>query len=133
MAEDDPSWMLLPQTDDAWQVGFNKFIENTFEGRYPVETTACPCTRCRCMIYGTKEELQKHLLFGKGFDQEFIKRKLDAAKTMVVDDDDDDGDFGEGEADDGVNVKNLLTSLISGAIDGGSNNDEPSDQPNEAA
>ena len=35
--------MLLLNTDPAWHVGFEKFIEHTFERTYLGETAACPC------------------------------------------------------------------------------------------
>jgi hypothetical protein len=105
--------MLLSQSDDAWQVGFEKFIEHTFEGTYPGETAACPCTRCCCMAYGTKIEVQQHLL-GRGFDKDFIKQKRSVSKPMVV----DDREISEAEVDDVGSVDNLLSSLISGAIHG---------------
>ncbi len=54
--DDDHSWMLLSQSDDEWQVGFEKFIEHTFEGTYLGETAACACTRCHCMAYIMKIE-----------------------------------------------------------------------------
>ncbi|TVU10813.1 hypothetical protein EJB05_44365 [Eragrostis curvula] len=112
MEDDDHSWMLLPRSDDAWLVGFEKFIENTFEGTYPGQTAPCPCIRCRCMEYTTKVEVQRHLL-RKGFAKDFIKRKCDAVKPVVVD---DDQDFGEGKAEDSGNVNNLLSSPTGGAI-----------------
>ena len=34
MSHEDYSWMVLPNTDLAWHVGFEKFIEHTFEGTY---------------------------------------------------------------------------------------------------
>ena len=34
MSLKDFSWMLLPNKDPDWQVGFEKFIEHTFEGTY---------------------------------------------------------------------------------------------------
>ena len=75
MAHDnDRSWMLLPQSTDEWQAGLEKFIESTFEGTYVSETAACPCSRCRGVVYKTKSEVQMHLL-SKGFDVNFVKEK----------------------------------------------------------
>ena len=125
-AEDDCSWMLLPKSEDAWQTGFEKFIEDTFEGLYPGETAKCPCARCRCMAFRTKIEVQKHLL-DRGFDKEFVKQKRNRHRAPEPGLVDDDRDFGEGEADDQVNVSNLLSSLISGAIHGEITTEEPND------
>ncbi|EAZ44146.1 hypothetical protein OsJ_28771 [Oryza sativa Japonica Group] len=65
------------------------------------------------MAYGTKIEVQQHLL-GRGFDKDFIKQKRSVSKPMVV----DDREISEAEVDDVGSVDNLLSSLISGAIHG---------------
>ena len=110
--------MLLPNTDPAWHVGFEKFIEHTFEGTYVGETAACPCGMCRDMTYMSKEEVEEHV-FHRGLDNDFIKSKttIRAAEPM----DDDDCNISEG-GDEGF-VRNLLNSLISGTCHGEINED----------
>lgn len=124
----DRSWMLLPHTDEAWQAGFQQFIEKEFQGNYPGQTAACTCCRCHCLVYITKIEVEQHLLT-KGFDKDFIKQKRRVAEPM-----DDDCDFSEAEArDDSGSTKDLLTSLISGAIDGKITGSGDKEEPNESA
>ena len=53
MSHKDYSWILWPNTDSAWQVGIEKFIEHTFEGTYVEDIIACPCGMCRGMAYMT--------------------------------------------------------------------------------
>ena len=120
MSRGDYSLMLLPNTDPAWQVEFEKFIEYTFEGTYVGETTTCPCGMCRGMAYMTKVEVEEHLI-RRGFDDDFIKSRttVRAAEPM----DDDACNFSEG-GDEG-SVRNLLNSLISGTCHGQINEDEP--------
>ena len=121
MSREDYSWMLLPNTDPAWHVGFEKFIEHTFEGTYVGDTTTCTCGMCRGMAYMTKVEVEEHLI-RRGFDQDFIKIKTVRAAESV---EDDACNFSEG-GDEGC-VSNLLNSLISGACRGEIIKDEPND------
>jgi hypothetical protein len=68
--------------------------------------------------FRTKDEVEQHLL-QRGFDKQFIKQKRLAAKEMVVDD--GDGDLSEGpgaDHDDGGYTNILISSLISGAVNG---------------
>ena len=121
MASEDNSWMLLPQQDPAWQHGYEIFIGDTFEGYYPGQTARCPCTRCRCMAFRVKDEVEEHL-HQYGFDKDFMKkhrhRRRGAATSVPVDDHDHVG-FDDGEDhDDGASTNNLLSSLISGTIQG---------------
>ena len=69
MAHDheDRSWMELSHIDVAWQNGVAKFIEDTFEGTFPVQTAPCPCRGCRRMVYQNKEVVELHLNT-RGFD-----------------------------------------------------------------
>ena len=104
MSLEDYSWMLLPNTDPAWQVGVEKFIKHTFEGTYVGETTACPCGMCRGMAYRTKDEVEEHVI-RRGFDKDFIKSKT----VHVAESTDDDAcNFSEGSDED--SVRNLLNS-----------------------
>jgi len=75
MSLKDFSWTLLPNKDPGWQVGFEKFIEHTFEGTYLGETTACPCGMCRGMAYRTKDEVEEHVI-RRGFCKDFIESKI---------------------------------------------------------
>jgi len=120
MSHEDYSWMLLPNTDPAWHVGFEKFIEHTFEGTYVGETIACPCGMCRGMAYMTKVEVEEHLNH-RGFDDDFIKSRTNVHATEPMDD--DACNFSEG-GDEG-SVRNLLNSMISGTCHGQINEDEP--------
>ena len=43
-AVNDWSWVLLPQSDQAWKKGYEEF-EKAFPGKYQGETVRCP--RCR--------------------------------------------------------------------------------------
>jgi len=49
MSREDYSWMLLPNADPTWHIGFEKFIEHTFEGTYVGEITTCPCGIVACV------------------------------------------------------------------------------------
>jgi hypothetical protein len=70
----DYSWIFLPNTDSAWQVGIEKFIEHTFEGTYVEEIIACPCGMCRSMAYRTKDEVEDHVIC-RWFYEDFIKKQ----------------------------------------------------------
>ncbi|CAN6244183.1 unnamed protein product, partial [Urochloa humidicola] len=101
--EEDHSWILLPKSDDRWQAGYNNFMADAFEGRYRGETAACPCTRCCCMAFRTKDVVEKHLC-EKGFFPGFAKRKrrhhappVPEPEPMAVNDDEE---FSEGEVAD---------------------------------
>jgi hypothetical protein len=75
--DDDLSWMLLPDRSvSQWQTSFKKYIGKKFEGTYPGETAPCPCGRCRCMAYITKDVMTKHLL-SRGFDPDYQKRLME--------------------------------------------------------
>jgi hypothetical protein len=45
-SEEDCSWMKLPTTDDAWQRGFDKFMDDQFEGEEEGESQLCLCCKC---------------------------------------------------------------------------------------
>jgi hypothetical protein len=124
--DDDLSWMLLPDRSvSQWQTTFKKYIGKKFEGTYPGETAPCPCGRCRCMAYITKDVMTKHLL-SRGFDPDYQKRlmeQLHAPEPAIVVEDD---------CDDGGSAQNLVSSLISGAINT-ENRESNSEEPNEAA
>ena len=120
MSQEDYSWMLLPNTDPAWQVEFEKFIEYTFEGTYVGETTTCPCGMCRGMAYMSREDVEEHV-FHRGLDNDFIKSKTVVRTAEPMDD--DACNFSEDGAE--GSVKNLLSSLISGTCYGEINEDEP--------
>jgi len=121
MSRGDYSLMLLPNTDPAWQVEFEKFIEYTFEGTYVGETTTCPCGMCRGMSCMTKDEVEEHVI-RRGFHDDFIKSKIvHAAEPM------DDGTCNFSEGGDEDSFTNLLESLIHGTSHGENNEDEPND------
>ena len=119
MSRGDYSLMLLPNTDPAWQVEFEKFIEYTFEGTYVGETTTCPCGMCRGMSCMTKDEVEEHVI-RRGFCKDFIESKIVCVAKPL-----DACNFSEGGDED--SVRNLLYSLISGTCHGGIKEDEPND------
>ena len=82
-SEGDCSWMGLLTDDDAWQRGFDKFIEETFENILDGEFVQCPCSKCHCMLYHGKEEVEHHLVT-KGFDKNFIIKSNKNVMIMLL-------------------------------------------------
>jgi hypothetical protein len=106
--------MRLPQQIEEWQKGFKKFIEATFAGTSKGETAPCPCMRCHTMSYRTIKEVRTHLIF-RGFSESFIHREGEEKNSFEG--------ISEGVGNDGAtsdfdSMRDLIFSLISGAIHG---------------
>jgi hypothetical protein len=120
----DRSWMQLNQATNDWQKGLVQFLETTFKGNSRGGTAPCPCSTCRSLVYITQSEIQRHLL-SRGFDDSFIKGE------GVGHDSYDDNACNDDVAGDGGSIKDLVSSLIKGAIHGeiiGTNNKEPNER-----
>jgi hypothetical protein len=87
----------------------NEFLDTIFEGTYQEETTPCPCPKCLNMSFGTCFEVQRHLVT-RGFHESSIQG------GDLGDDEDDDSIEGLEATGDGM--KELISSLIHGAIHG---------------
>jgi len=120
MAAHDDDWgcMLLPQTSNEWHAGLYKFIDTIFEGTYVLETAPCPCSKCRNIVYKTKNQVQMDLVT-KGFDADFVKEK----GTIVEPNWDDDRHVAD-TGDDASCANNLLSSLIRCVTSGDSNEEQ---------
>ena len=108
-----------------WKIGFKNYVQSIFEGTSKEETAPCPCTRCRCMSYRTKKEVQIHMA-QRGFDDSFIRGEGNG-EPLVERDNADEGTRGHVDGS-----HELVSSLISGVIHGEViGNDE--EEPNESA
>jgi hypothetical protein len=79
------------------------------------------------MSYRTQPEVEKHLV-DRGFAESFIPAKNNNVEGSV---DEDEGFGKDGVTSDGASMKDLVSTLIRGAIHGeivGKNNEEPNDQ-----
>ena len=106
-----------------WQMGFKNYIQSIFGGTSKEETAPCPCTRCRCMSYRTKKEVQTHVA-QRGFDDSFIRGEGNG-QPLVERDSVDEGTRGHADSS-----HELISSLISGVIHGevrGNDEEEPSE------
>jgi hypothetical protein len=103
--------MLLNKATDEWQKRLVEFMKSTFEGTSHGGTAPGPCPKCCCMAYITQSEVQSHL-FARGFDANFIQREGNGSDL------DEDNHCNEDAAGDGGSVKDLVSSLIKGAIHG---------------
>jgi hypothetical protein len=113
--------MLLNKAIDEWRKGLVEFMKSTFEGTSHGGTAPCPCPKCCCMAYRTRSEVQSHLL-ARGFDANFIQGEGNGNGN----DSDEDNHCNEDATCDGGSVKDLVSSLIRGAIHGqitGTNNE----------
>ena len=109
-----------------WQTGFKNYIQSIFGGTSEEETALCPCTRCRCMSYGTQKEVRTHMAV-RGFDESFIQGEGNGPPLLVEKDNADEGmrDHADGSHE-------LISSLINGVVHGEViGNDE--EDPNESA
>jgi hypothetical protein len=117
----------MARSTPEWQKGFNDYIKSTFTSTYKGETAPCPCSRCCCMSYRTQSEVEKHLV-DRGFAESFIPAENNNVEGSV----DEDKGFGkDGATSDGASMKDLVSTLIRGAIHGeivGKNSEEPNDQ-----
>ena len=96
----------------------------TFEGTTQGETAPCPCSRCHCMSYRRQSEVRRHLFF-RGFDESFIQGEASD------EDFDHEGLDSQGVTGDSASIKDLVRTLIKGAVNGdivSSNNEEPNDR-----
>jgi hypothetical protein len=112
--------MLLNKATNEWQKGL---VKSTFEGTSHGGTAPCPCPKCCCMAYRTWSEVQSHLL-ARGFDANFIQGEGNG------NDSDEDIHCNEDATGDSGSVKDLVSSLIRGAIHGeitGANNERPNE------
>jgi hypothetical protein len=112
--------MLLNTATVEWQKGLVQFMKSTFEGTSRGGTAPCPCPKYCCMAYRTRSEVPSHLL-ARGFDAKFIQGEGNG------NDSDEDNHCNEDITGDGGSVKDLVSSLISGAIHGeitGTNNEQ---------
>jgi hypothetical protein len=107
----DRNWMLLNKATDEWQKGLVEFMKSTFEGTSHEGTTLCPCPKYCCMAYRTWSEVQSHLL-ARGFDANFIQGEGNG------NDSDEDNHCNKDTTGGGGFVKDLVSSLIRGAIHG---------------
>lgn len=121
--DDDWSWMSLSRLSAEWQAGLDKYINSIFEGTYAAEIAACPCSRCRGVVFKTKSKVQMDLL-NKGFDENFVKEKINAQSSR----NNDDRVLNDEGLDDASAATNLVSSIIRGACSG---NDK--EEPNESA
>jgi hypothetical protein len=113
----------MPRTSDEWQNRLNEFLDTIFEGTYQGETAPCPCLKCLNMSFGTRFEVQRHLVT-RGFHESFIQG------GDLGDDEDEDSVEGLGVTGDGDGMKELISSLIQGAIRGEiiSTDEEPNER-----
>jgi hypothetical protein len=112
--------MLLNKATDEWQKGLVEFMKSTFEGTSYGGTAPCPCPKCCCMPYRIRYEVESHLL-ARGFDANFIQGEGNG------NDSDEDNHCNEDTRGDGGSIKDLVSSLIRGAIHGeisGANNEQ---------
>jgi hypothetical protein len=79
-SEEDYSWMELSTTDDAWQRGFDKFMDDLFEGEQEGQSLLCPCCKCRCMAYHNRDTIEGHLV-RSGLNLDFIKEQKHTSST----------------------------------------------------
>jgi hypothetical protein len=103
--------MLLYKAIDEWQKRLVEFKQNTFEGTSPGGTAPCQCPKCCCMTYRTRSEVQIQLL-PRGFDANFIQGEGNG------NDSDEVNHCNEVAIGNGGSVKDLVSSLIRGAIHG---------------
>jgi hypothetical protein len=111
------SLMLLDKATVVWQNGLLEFMKTTFESTTRGGTAPCPGPRCFCMAYKTRSEVKSHLL-SRGFDADFIEGEGNG--------NDSDEDCNEDITGDGDSVKDVVSSLVRGAIHGeitGGNNE----------
>jgi hypothetical protein len=101
----------MPRTSDEWQNRLNGFLDTIFEGTYQGETAPCPCPKCLNMSFRTCFKVQRHLVT-RGFHESFIQG------GDLGDDEDEDSVEGLGATGDGDGMKELISSLIQGAIRG---------------
>ena len=111
--DDDWSWMSLSRLSAEWQAGLDKYINSIFEGTYAAEIAACPCSRCRGVVFKTKSKVQMDLL-NKGFDENFVKEKINAQSSR----NNDDRVLNDEGLDDASAATNLVSSIIRGACSG---------------
>lgn len=111
----------MPKYSQEWQKGFNDFIRSTFGdiSEYEEETAPCPCTGCRCMSFRTEKEVRSHLVL-RGFDESFIigegnGQAIVQKDVTITSRGDIDDECTEGDA---AGARDLISSLISGAIHG---------------
>jgi hypothetical protein len=98
-------------------------MKSAFEGTSRGGTAPYSCPKCCCMAYRTRFEVQSHLL-ARGFDANFIQGEGNG------NDSDEDNHCNEDAIGDGGSVKDLVSSLIRGAIYGeitGANNEQPNE------
>jgi len=119
-ASGDWSWLLLAdRSSDEWQAGLEKFFGTIFEGTYALETASCPCLRCRGGVYKIRSKVEIDLLT-KGFDQNFVKEKLNSQPC-------NDMATYDGAADDASAGNDLVSALIR-AASGGNDREEPNEE-----
>jgi hypothetical protein len=103
--------MLLYKAIDEWQKGLVEFMKNSFEGTSRGGTAPYQCPKCCCMAYRTWSEVQIHFL-ARGFDANFIQAEGNG------NDSDEVNHCNEDAICNGGSVKDLVSSLIRGAIHG---------------
>lgn len=106
-----------------WRTGFHNYIQSIFGDTSNAETAPCPCTRCRCMSYRTKNEVRAHVA-QRGFDDSFIQGEGNGQPLVERDNPNEEA---RGHAD---GSHELVSSLIRGVIHGeviGNGEEEPNE------
>ncbi|KAL6637481.1 hypothetical protein ACP70R_025053 [Stipagrostis hirtigluma subsp. patula] len=119
---EDRSWMRSAKGSPQWLQGLREFLATTFGGTSRGGTAPCPCRRCRTMSYITQSEMQRHLVL-RGFDESFIEEKASG------EDPDEFDACNDGPTGDAASAREVVSSLLYGAIHG----EIKDDVPNESA
>ena len=58
----DKSWIDMPRNTTKYLDGLNKFLDFAFEFRSINDTIRCPCPRCHCNKWETRDVVFDHLI-----------------------------------------------------------------------